>query len=134
MAENHEFIKAVSGGVFAGALNHYMSYGADMNPNAIKRSAMFGSVVGAGLLAPSMVAPNLAAQQMSNTHWMSSKTLEHRFIEVGVGTGSVVLFNNYVFRTTGQSTIQTTGIVLLADFVGEYIADYMTSQPLSYFA
>ena len=135
MSENHEFIKAVSGGVVAGALNHYMFYGAEMNPNAMKRSAMFGGVVGAGLLASSMVAPGLAAQGGGgNSHWISSKTLEHRVIEVGLGTGAVVLVNNYVTATTGLPTLQIAGIVFAADFIGEYIADYATSQPLSYFA
>jgi len=27
--ENHEIIKAVSGGIAAGAINHYMSYGTE---------------------------------------------------------------------------------------------------------
>jgi multisubunit Na+/H+ antiporter MnhB subunit len=134
MSENHEFIKAVSGGLAAGAINHYLSYGSDMNPNAVRRSAMFAGVVGAGLLASSMIAPGLAAQQGSNTHWISAKTLEHRVIEVGVGTGTVVLVNNYVYRTSGLSMIQTAGLVFAADFIGEYIADYATAQPLSYFA
>ena len=134
MAENHEFIKEVSGGVIAGAVNHYLSYGSDINSETIKYSVMFGSVVGAGFLASSMLAPSLAAQQSSNTHWMSAKTLEHRVIEVGLGTGAVVLANKYLFMTTPQSMMRTAGMVLLADFAGEYVADYMTSQPLSYFA
>jgi len=134
MSENHEFIKAVSGGLAAGAINHYLSYGSDMNPNAVKRSAMFAGVVGAGLLASGMIAPGLAAQSGGNSHWVSAKTLEHRVIEVGVGLGSVVLVNNYVYRTSGLSMIQTAGVVFAADFIGEYIADYATAQPLSYFA
>ena len=134
MSDNHSLIKAVSGGVVAGALNHYMSYGYDTNPNAIRRSAMFGGVVGAGLLTADMIAPSVAAKQSSNTHWMSSKPLEHRLIGVGVGTAAVVVFNNYVFTTSSESTMQVAGIVVLADIAGEYIADYMTSQPLSYFA
>ena len=134
MSENHEFIKAVSGGIAAGAINHYLSYGSDMNPNAVQRSAMFAGVVGAGLLASSMIAPGLAAQQGSNTHWISAKTLEHRLIEVGLGAGAVVLVNRYVVMTSPQTMVKTAGIVLAADFIGEYVADYATSQPLSYFA
>ena len=91
MSENHEFIKAVSGGIAAGAINHYLSYGSEINSEYLKYSLMFSGVVGAGFLASSMVAPALVAQQSSNTHWMSAKTLEHRVIEVGLGTGSVVL-------------------------------------------
>ena len=135
MSENHEFIKAVSGGIAASAINHYLSYGTEMNPNAVARSLRFGAVVGAGLLASSMCAPGMVAQNGGgNSHWMSTKTLEHRVIEVGVGTGTVVLVNNYVFRTSGLSMIQTAGVVFAADFIGEYIADYATAQPLSYFA
>ena len=132
--ENHEIIKAVSGGIAAGAINHYMSYGTDMNPNALTRSAKFAGVVCAGLLVSGFATPGIAAQSGGNTHWMSAKTLEHRVIEVGLGTGTVVLVNNYVYRTSGLSMIQTAGLVFAADFIGEYIADYATSQPLSYFA
>ena len=134
MSENHEFIKAVSGGIAAGAINHYLSYGSEINSETVKYSLMFGGVVGAGLLASGMVAPGLVAQSGGNSHWMSAKTLEHRVIEVGAGTGAVVLVNNYVYRTSGLSMIQTAGVVFAADFIGEYIADYATAQPLSYFA
>ena len=134
MSENHEFIKAVSGGVAAGAINHYLSYGSEINSEYLKYSLMFSGVVGAGFLASSMIAPALVAQHSSNTHWMSAKTLEHRVIEVGLGTGSVVLVNRYVTMVTPQNMVKTAGIVFAADFIGEYIADYATSQPLSYFA
>jgi hypothetical protein len=132
--DNHEMIKAVSGGIAAGAINHYMSYGTDMNPNALTRSLKFAGVVGAGLLVSGFITPGIAAQQGGNTQWMSAKTLEHRVMEVGIGTGTVVLVNNYVYRTSGLSMIQTAGLVFAADFIGEYIADYATAQPLSYFA
>ena len=132
--ENHEMIKAVTGGIAAGAINHYMSYGTDFNPNALARSLKFGGVVCAGLLVSGFATPGIAAQQDGNTQWMSSKTLQHRVIEVGIGTGTVVLVNNYVYRTSGLYMIQTAGMVFAADFIGEYIADYATSQPLSYFA
>ena len=135
MSENHEFIKAVSGGIAAGAINHYLSYGSEINSEYLKYTLMFSGVVGAGFLASSMVAPGLAAQHGGgNSHWMSAKTLEHRVIEVGMGTGAVVLANKYLFTTSGQPMLQTAGMVVAADFIGEYIADYATSQPLSYFA
>jgi hypothetical protein len=134
MSENHEFIKAVSGGITAGAINHYLSYGSEINSETVKYSLMFGGVVGAGLLASGMVAPGLVAQSGGNSHWMSAKTLEHRVIEVGLGTGSVVLANKYLFTVSPQPMIRTAAIVFAADFIGEYIADYATSQPLSYFA
>jgi hypothetical protein len=134
MSENHEFIKAVSGGLAAGAINHYLSYGSEINSEYLKYSLMFSGVVGAGLLASNMIAPGLVAQHGGNTHWMSAKTLEHRLIEVGIGTGAVVLVNRYVVMTSPQTMVKTAGIVLAADFIGEYIADYATAQPLSYFA
>ena len=134
MSENHEFIKAVSGGIAAGAINHYLSYGSELTSETVRYSLMFGGVVGAGLLASSMIAPGLAAQTRGNSHWMSAKTVEHRVIEVGMGTGAIVLANKYLFTTSGQPMLQTAGMVFAADFIGEYIADYATAQPLSYFA
>lgn len=134
MSENHEFIKAVSGGISAGAINHYLSYGSELTSETVRYSLMFGGVVGAGLLASSMIAPGLVAQHGGNTHWMSAKTLEHRVIEIGMGKGAIVVANKYLFTTSGQPMIQTAGMVLAADFIGEYVADYATAQPLSYFA
>lgn len=135
MSENHEFIKAVSGGIAAGAINHYLSYGSEINTETVKYSLMFGGVVGAGLIVSGMIAPGLAAQHGgANSHWMSAKTLEHRVIEVGLGTGSVVLANRYLFTVSPQPMIRTAAIVFAADFIGEYMADYATAQPLSYFA
>jgi hypothetical protein len=132
--ENHEIIKAVSGGLAAGAINHYLSYGSEITPETVRYSLMFGGVVGTGLLVAGMVTPSLAAQSGGNTHWMSAKTLEHRVIEVGLGTGAIVLANKYLFTTSGQPMLQTAGMVFAADFIGEYVADYATAQPLSYFA
>ena len=134
MSENHEFIKAVSGGLAASAINHYLSYGSEITSETVRYSLMFGGVVGAGLLASGMIAPGLAAQHGGNTHWMSAKTMEHRVIEVGLGTGAVVLVNRYLVMTSPQSMMRTAGIVFAADFIGEYVADYATAQPLSYFA
>ena len=132
--ENHEIIKAVSGGVAASLIGHYLSYGTEINSEYLKYSLMFGGVVSAGLLGAGLATPALAAQQSGNTQWFSVKTLQHRAIEVGLGTTGVVLFNRYVSRTAPQSMIRTAGIVLAADFIGEYIADYATKQPLSYLA
>ena len=132
--ENHEIIKAVSGGVAASLIGHYLSYGTEINTEYLKYSLMFGGVVSAGLFAAGLATPALAAQQNGNTQWFSVKTLQHRAIEVGLGTTGVVLFNRYVSMTTPQSMIRTAGIVLAADFIGEYVADYATKQPLSYLA
>ena len=132
--ENHEIIKAVSGGVAASVIGHYLSYGTEINTEYLKYSLMFGGVVSAGLLGAGLATPALAAQQSGNTQWFSVKTLQHRAREVGLGTTGVVLFNRYVSMTTPQSMIRTAGIVLAADFIGEYVADYATKQPLSYFA
>ena len=131
---NHEIIKAVSGGVAASVMGHYLSYGTEINSEYLKYSLMFGGVVTGGLLAAGLAMPNLTAQQSGNTQWFSTKTLQHRAIEVGLGTTGVVLFNRYVSMTTPQSMIRTAGIVFASDFIGEYVADYATQQPLSYFA
>jgi hypothetical protein len=95
---------------------------------------MFTGVATGGFIIAGLASPNLAAQQSGNTQWFSTKTQQQRVIEVGLGTTSVVLFNRYVSMTTPQSMLRTAGIVLASDFIGEYVADYATQQPLSYFA
>ena len=62
--ENHEIIKAVSGGLVAGAINHYLSYGSEFNPESVKYSLMFGGVVGAGLLASGMISRKSISNSM----------------------------------------------------------------------
>ncbi len=66
--ENHEIIKAVSGGLAAGAINHYLSYGSEITPETVRYSLMFGGVVGAGLFVSCCVSPGLAAQTGGNSH------------------------------------------------------------------
>jgi hypothetical protein len=42
---NHEIIKAVSGGVAAGAIGHYLSYGTEINSEYLKYTLMFTAIV-----------------------------------------------------------------------------------------
>jgi hypothetical protein len=67
-----------------------------------------------------------------DTALFSGKTLEHRLIEVGLASGSAVLINKFAFSVPNKSLMTQIGIILLSDFVSEYVADYAKSKPLAY--
>jgi uncharacterized membrane protein YgaE (UPF0421/DUF939 family) len=67
-----------------------------------------------------------------DTALFSGKTLEHRLVEVSLGTSAALLVNTFVLPSSRGTLMAQAGIVLLSDFIGEYVADYAKSKPLSY--
>ena len=132
--KSHVFIKSLAAGVVAAGLDNYLnaSEGYRMNPQIIAGNVAFGSIVGGSILASNYIAPSLThLVPIPDTALFSGKTLEHRLIEVSLATGGAVLLNQSL-RTSYTSLMTQAGIIVLSDFVGEYVADYAKSKPLSY--
>ena len=132
--KSHVFIKSLAAGVVAAGLDNYLnaSEGYRMNPQIISGNVAFGSIVAGSILASNYVAPSLThLVPIPDTALFSGKTLEHRLIEVSLATGGAVLLNQSL-RTSYTSLMTQAGIIVLSDFVGEYVADYAKSKPLSY--
>jgi len=130
---SHCTIKAISSGLVAAGLDNYMNERDGRNPNAISRNLTFGAVVAGSIVAADYIAPSLTNMvPIPDTALFSGKTLEHRLIEVTIASGAAVGVSNYVFQSSLGSTVNKIGIIVLADIVGEYIADYAHSQPLTY--
>ena len=132
--KSHAFIKSLTAGVVAAGLDNYInsSDGYHMSPQIIASNVAFGSIVGGSIFASNYIAPSLThLVPIPDTALFSGKTLEHRLIEVSLGTGGAVLLNQTLQKS--YSTLMTqAGIILLSDFVGEYVGDYAKSKPLSY--
>jgi hypothetical protein len=66
---------------------------------------------------------------------MDSKTLELRVIELGGAVGFAFVVNKYVLKNELYINNDLNKIALLAgsDFVAEYIDDYVSGRPLSFF-
>jgi hypothetical protein len=132
--KSHAFIKSLTAGVVAAGLDNYLnaSDGYHMNPEIIAGNVAFGTIVGGSILASNYIAPTFTnLVPIPDTALFSGKTLEHRLIEVGLGTGGAVLLNQ-TLRTNYTTLMTQAGIIVLADIVGEYVGDYAKSTPLSY--
>jgi len=134
---SHATIKAFSAAVFAGSLDAYLlkSRGTPLNSLTLPRSLTFGAVVGGSFLIADMIAPDMTNMNHNgNTTFFSAKTMEHRLIELSLGGGTALAANRFIFKASSSDLMTQAAIVAGANFLGEYVADYMTSQPLSYFA
>jgi hypothetical protein len=65
---------------------------------------------------------------------LDTKTLETRVLEIAIGTGATVAINKFVLNNDlrPNDILQKVGVILAADFVSEYIDDYMNNRPLSF--
>jgi hypothetical protein len=94
--KSHAFIKSLTAGVVAAGLDNYLnaSDGYHMNPEIIAGNVAFGTIVGGSILASNYIAPTFTnLVPIPDTALFSGKTLEHRLIEVSLGTGGAVLLN-----------------------------------------
>jgi hypothetical protein len=130
---SHGTLKAISSGLVAAGLDNYINEKDNFNPDGIGRSLTFGAVVAGSVVASHYIAPSLTNMvPIPDTALFSGKTLEHRLIEVTIASGASIGVSNYVFQSSLGPTVTKIGIVVLADVIGEYIADYAHSKPLSY--
>ena len=100
------------------------------------RSLYLGLAGGVGVFAAGTLAPMLPLEKMlPNGAYMDSKTLELRLFEVGGAVGAGYILNKYILNNDLYVYPQSEKILLLAgaDFVAEYIDDYMAGRPLSFF-
>jgi hypothetical protein len=134
---SHATIKAFSAGLFAGSLDAYLlkSKGIPLNSVTLPRCLTFGALVGGSFLIADMIAPDMTnMNHTNNSTFFSAKTIEHRLIELSLGGGTALAANRFIFKASTSDLMTQAAIVGAANFLGEYMADYMTSQPLSYFA
>ena len=130
---SHTFIKAATAGVLSAGLDNYLNNTARTNPQVIMKNATFGSIVAGSIIASDYIAPTFThLVPIPDTALFSGKTLEHRLVEVSLGTSAALLVNTFVLPSSRGTLMSQAGIVLLSDFIGEYVSDYIKSKPLSY--
>ena len=128
---NSDFIKpmAMVGCVIAG--DKFILGETDMN------SSLYLGVSGAaGVYAAKLVAPLIPFESMlPDGSFTDARTLELRLLEVGGAVGVGFVINKYVLNNDPFINIQYKKLALLAgaDFVAEYIDDYIAGRPLSFF-
>ena len=127
---NHSLIKPVVAGVTASAVDKYL-----LGEQNMSKSAIFGVCVAGGVLASEAVAPHIVPDLPSlNSQIYNGKQLGLRITEVTSATVSVFAVNKFLLRNDNYSgeVLKRMSIIAVSDVVGEYAADYLTNQPLSF--
>ena len=103
-----------------------------LNQQNLNNSIYFGIAGAVGIFAAQIVTP-LIPNQGSGT-MIDPRTLEGRVLEVGLGTGATYALNKFVFLNdlNPNDLMMKVGVIVAADFVAEYIDDYLAGRPLSF--
>ena len=105
-----------------------------LNQPDMNSSLYFGLSGAIGIFAAQYVVPMLPNNQAQISTMVDVKTLETRVIEIGLGTGATVAINKFVMNNDlrPNDILQKVGVILAADFISEYIDDYMNNRALSF--
>ena len=125
-----DFVKPAIGAVVAILGDKYILNNQNMNSNAV-----FGASVGIGIYASSLISPNIPKFLPDLGTMASGKALQDRVTEISLSSGSAYIINRYVMQNDYNSSdmMKKLGIIVAADFIGEYASDYFGGRALSYF-
>ena len=126
-----DFIKPIAMGACVVAADKYLLGETDMN-----RSLYFGAAGAVGVYAAKLVAPLVPLETfLPDGTYTNASTLELRLFEVGVSTGVGFVVNKFILKNELYIDQELKKIAVLAgaDFVSEYIDDYMNNRALSFF-
>ena len=120
-------LKPIITGAVIVALDKYA-----LNQQNLNNSIYFGIAGAVGIFGAQIVTP-LIPNQGSGT-MIDPRTLEGRVLEVGLGTGATYALNKFVFLNdlNPNDLMMKVGVIVAADFVAEYIDDYLAGRPLSF--
>ena len=98
----------------------------------LNSSIYFGLAGAVGIFAAQIVTP-MIPKQGSGT-MIDPRTLEGRILEVGLGTGATYGLNRFVLNNDlrPNELLMKVAVIAGADFVSEYIDDYLAGRPLSF--
>ena len=126
------YVKPLVGGLTAIVLDKFVL----MNQN-MTSSLYFGGAVAGGLLAVQMLDANVPTFLPDiPSIGASGATLSKRIAEITAGAGASYAINKFVLKNDNspQLMMKKIGVVIAADFAGEYMSDYFSNRALSYFA
>ena len=104
-----------------------------LNQPDMTSSIYFGLAGTAGVFAAQNIVPMLPAQPSFST-MIDTKTLETRVLEIGLGAGATYGINRFILNNDlrPNDLMMKVGVIAAADFVAEYIDDYMNNRALSF--
>ena len=132
-SSNSDFIvKPMATGVTAYLLDVFV-----LKETNTSKSISLGVSAAAGVTIGGMVGGLTPPINFNNTSFFGNgKGLSARITEIGAGTASSYIINNYVMKNVGyrDTMYNTIGVIVVADLVGEYISDFIAGRPLAIFA
>ena len=120
-------LKPILAGAVIVAIDKYA-----LNQQNLNNSIYFGIAGAVGIFGAQIVTP-MIPNQGSGT-MIDPRTLGGRVLEVGLGTGATYALNKFVFLNdlNPNDLMMKVGVIVAADFVAEYIDDYLAGRPLSF--
>ena len=105
-----------------------------LNQQDMNSSLYFGVAGVAGIYAAQNLKQMLPSNQGQISTMIDVKTLETRMLEVSLGAGATYAINKFALNNDlrPNELLQKVGVIVAADFVAEYIDDYMNNRPLSF--
>ena len=97
-------------------------------------SLYFGDAGVAGICVAQNLKQMLPSNQGQISTMIDVKTLETRMLEVSLGAGATYAINKFALNNDlrPNELLQKVGVIIAADFLGEYIDDYMNNRALSF--
>ena len=128
---NANFTKPIAMAACVVAADKYLLGETDMN-----RSLYFGAAGAAGVYAAGLIAPMVPFETfLPDGSYTDGTTLELRLLEVSVAAGVGFVINKFVLKNEYymDQELKKFAVLAGADFVSEYIDDYISGRPLSFF-
>jgi hypothetical protein len=126
---SNSFYKPVVGAALVVAGDNLILKNRNMNS-----SLALGAAAGTAFYLSKNIAKMLPNQSAGNNSMYDVKTLETRLGEIGIaGLGGYAL-NKFVLNNDMRPNdiLQKVGLIVAADFVSEYVDDYMSGRELAF--
>ena len=97
-------------------------------------SLILGAAAGTAFYLSKNIVKMLPNQSGGDNAMYDVKTLETRLAEIGIASVGGYALNKFVLNNDlrPNDMLQKVGLILAADFVSEYVDDYLTGRPLAF--
>ena len=126
---SNSFYKPVVGAALVVAGDKLILQNRNMNSSLI-----LGAAAGTAFYLSKNIVKMLPNQSGGDNAMYDVKTLETRLAEIGIASVGGYALNKFVLNNDlrPNEMLQKVGLILAADFVSEYVYDYLTGRPLEF--
>jgi hypothetical protein len=126
---SNSFYKPVVGAALVVAGDNLILQNRNMNS-----SLALGAAAGTAFYFSKNIAKLLPNQTGGNNAMYDVKTLETRLGEIGIASIGGYALNKFVLNNDlrPDDMLQKVGLIVAADFVSEYVDDYMSNRPMEF--